>query len=141
VEVLLDSGATGLVMSLEFARKQGFKLKKIERPIYMRNVNRTFNKKVLYPKLQNMSETCFNTTSNSHGYLALFVSKTLSVVWYFIMDLILSKLYSYFTLFELKSVVIFICVCCLIIFKLCKFTWTLYIVFSSSNLNSYIVFY
>ena len=28
VEALLDSGATGIVMSLEFARKQGFKLKK-----------------------------------------------------------------------------------------------------------------
>ena len=47
VEVLLDSGATGLVMSLEFARKQEFKLKKIENPIYMRNVDRTFNKKGL----------------------------------------------------------------------------------------------
>ena len=60
MEVLLDSGAIGLVMSLEFARKQGFKLKKIERPIYIRNVNRTFNK-VLYPKLQNMSETCLTS--------------------------------------------------------------------------------
>ena len=30
VEVLLDSGATGLVMNSEFARKQGFKLKKLE---------------------------------------------------------------------------------------------------------------
>jgi len=29
VEVLLNSGATGLVMSSEFARKQGFKLKKL----------------------------------------------------------------------------------------------------------------
>ena len=28
VEVLLDSGVTGLVMSSEFARKQRFKLKK-----------------------------------------------------------------------------------------------------------------
>ena len=45
VEALLDSGAIGLVMSLEFARKQEFKLKKIERPIYIKNVNRTFNKK------------------------------------------------------------------------------------------------
>jgi len=44
VEALLDSGATGLVMSLEFVRKQGFKLKKIERPIYVRNVDRTLNK-------------------------------------------------------------------------------------------------
>jgi len=32
VEALLDSGATGLVMSSEFAKKQGFKLKKLERP-------------------------------------------------------------------------------------------------------------
>jgi len=45
VKALLDSGATGLVMSSEFARKQGFKLKKIERPIYVRNVDGTFNKK------------------------------------------------------------------------------------------------
>ena len=44
VEVLLDSGATGLVMSSEFARKQGFKLKKLERLIQVRNVNRSFNK-------------------------------------------------------------------------------------------------
>jgi len=44
VEVLLDSGATGLVMSSEFVRKQKFKLKKIERPIYMRNMDRFFNK-------------------------------------------------------------------------------------------------
>ena len=34
VEALLDSGVTGLVMSSEFTRKQGFKLKKIENPIY-----------------------------------------------------------------------------------------------------------
>ena len=33
VEALLDSGATGLVMSSEFARKQCFKLKKLERPM------------------------------------------------------------------------------------------------------------
>jgi len=44
VEALLDSGVTGLVMSSEFARKQEFKLKKIERPIYMRNVDGSFNK-------------------------------------------------------------------------------------------------
>jgi len=47
VEALLDSGTTGLVMSLEFARKQGFKLKKIERPIYVRNVDRMLNKEEL----------------------------------------------------------------------------------------------
>ena len=44
VEALLDSSATGLVMSLEFVRKQRFKLKKIERPIYIRNVDRMMNK-------------------------------------------------------------------------------------------------
>ena len=32
-------------MSLEFARKQEFKLKKIERPIYVRNLDGLFNKK------------------------------------------------------------------------------------------------
>ena len=31
VEALLDSGATELVMSSEFARKKGFKLKKLEK--------------------------------------------------------------------------------------------------------------
>jgi len=43
VEALLGSGATGLVMSSEFARNQGFKLKKINRPIYVRNVDSSFN--------------------------------------------------------------------------------------------------
>ena len=33
VEALLDSGAIGLVMSSEFARKQSFKLKESERPM------------------------------------------------------------------------------------------------------------
>ena len=45
VEALLDSSATRLVMSSEFTKKQGFKLKKIERPIYVRNVDSSFNKK------------------------------------------------------------------------------------------------
>ena len=44
VEALLDSGATGLVMSSEFAKKQGFKLKKLERPMQVRNVDGSFNK-------------------------------------------------------------------------------------------------
>jgi len=44
VEVLLDSRATGLVMSSEFAKKQGFKLKKLERPINVRNVDGSLNK-------------------------------------------------------------------------------------------------
>ena len=44
VETLLDSSATGLVMSLKFAKKKRFKLKKIERPIYVRNIDGTLNK-------------------------------------------------------------------------------------------------
>ena len=47
VEVLLDSGTTRLVISLKFVRKQGFKLKIIERPIYIRNIDGSFNKKGL----------------------------------------------------------------------------------------------
>jgi len=44
VEALLDSGVTGLVMSPKFARKQGFKLKKLERPMNVRNVDGSLNK-------------------------------------------------------------------------------------------------
>jgi len=44
VEALLDSGATGLVMSSEFAKRQGFKLKKLERPMNVRNVGGLLNK-------------------------------------------------------------------------------------------------
>ena len=45
VEALLDSRATVLVMISELTKKKGFKLKKIERSIYVRNMNGTFNKK------------------------------------------------------------------------------------------------
>ena len=45
MKALLDSEATGLVMSSEFVRKQEFKLRKIEKPIYMRNVDGSFSKK------------------------------------------------------------------------------------------------
>ena len=45
VEALLDSGATGLVMSSEFAKKQRFKLKKLDRPMYIRNMDGLLNKK------------------------------------------------------------------------------------------------
>ena len=40
----MDSGAAVLVMSSEFTRKQEFKLKKIKRSIYVRNMNSTLNK-------------------------------------------------------------------------------------------------
>jgi len=42
-EMLLDSGATGLVMSEEFVRKHRFKRTKLERLIYMRNVDGMLN--------------------------------------------------------------------------------------------------
>ena len=44
VEALLDNETIRLVTSSEFVRKQGFKLKKIERLIYVRNVDGIFNK-------------------------------------------------------------------------------------------------
>ena len=44
VEVLFDSRVTGLVMSSEFTKKQGFKLKKLERLMNVRNVNGSLNK-------------------------------------------------------------------------------------------------
>ena len=45
VEALLDSGMTGLVMSLESTRRNKFKRKKLDRPTYMRNVDGIFNHK------------------------------------------------------------------------------------------------
>ncbi len=45
VKTLLDSSATELVMSSEFARKQRFKLKKLDRPMYIRNMDGLLNKK------------------------------------------------------------------------------------------------
>ncbi len=47
VEALLNSRATGLVMSLEFARKNKFKKKKLKRSIYMRNIDSISNHKEL----------------------------------------------------------------------------------------------
>ena len=42
-DTLLDSGATGLVMSEEFVRKHRFRRIKLERLIYVRNVNGMLN--------------------------------------------------------------------------------------------------
>ena len=44
VEALLNSGVNGLVISSELTRKQRFKLKKLERPVNVRNVDGSFNK-------------------------------------------------------------------------------------------------
>ena len=42
-EALLDSEATGLVISKEFAKKHRFRRMKLERPVYVRNVNSMLN--------------------------------------------------------------------------------------------------
>ena len=42
-EALLDSGATGLVMSEEFTRKHKFRRMKLERLVYVRNVDGMLN--------------------------------------------------------------------------------------------------
>ena len=42
-EALLNSGTMGLVISEEFARKHKFKRTKLERPVYVRNVDGTLN--------------------------------------------------------------------------------------------------
>jgi len=43
IEALLDSGVMELVMSEEFARKHRFKRTKLEKLVYIRNVNGTLN--------------------------------------------------------------------------------------------------
>ena len=43
IEALLDSGVMGLVISEEFVRKHKFKRTKLERPVYVRNVDGTLN--------------------------------------------------------------------------------------------------
>jgi len=42
-DTLLDSGVIEIVMSKEFAKKHRFRRTKLERPIYMRNVDGTLN--------------------------------------------------------------------------------------------------
>ena len=43
VEALLDSNATGMFMNKKIAAKHGFRLQKLERPVMVRNVDRTNN--------------------------------------------------------------------------------------------------
>jgi len=45
IEALLNNSVTGLVMSSKFARKNKFKKKRLERPIYLRNIDGIFNYK------------------------------------------------------------------------------------------------
>ena len=44
VKVLLDSGTMGLFMSKRLAERQGFKLEKLDKPIKVRNVDKSDNK-------------------------------------------------------------------------------------------------
>jgi len=46
VEALLDSGATGLVMSEEFARKHRFRRMKLEKPVYILENRRSTDNKM-----------------------------------------------------------------------------------------------
>ena len=43
VKALLDSGTIGLFMDTTFAREKGFKMKKLKKPLLVRNVNGTVN--------------------------------------------------------------------------------------------------
>ena len=43
MEVLIDSGVIELMMNSEFARKNKFRKKKLDKPIYVRNVDNIFN--------------------------------------------------------------------------------------------------
>ena len=43
VRVLLDSRATGLFMDTTFARKKGFKMEKLKKPLLVRNIDGTVN--------------------------------------------------------------------------------------------------
>ena len=48
MEALLNSRATGLVMSEEFTRKHKFRRMELERPVYVRNVDGTFNYSIIW---------------------------------------------------------------------------------------------
>jgi len=43
IKVLLDSGTTGMFMDKQTAARHGFKLQKLERPLMVKNVDRTVN--------------------------------------------------------------------------------------------------
>ena len=43
VKVLLDSRATGVFMDRKIAAKHSFRLQKLERPLMVKNVNKTYN--------------------------------------------------------------------------------------------------
>jgi len=47
VKALLDSRATGMFADKKFVEKNGFKLEKLERPVRIRNVDKTGNSRGL----------------------------------------------------------------------------------------------
>ena len=72
VEALLDSEATGLVMSSEFARKQGFKL---ERPMNIRNMDGSvtnFIQLVSPQQVDRFSQTKLCWKAPNEGYLHIY---------------------------------------------------------------------
>ena len=48
VEALLKSSSTSFIISLQFAKKQRFKLKKTERLVYVRNVDSIFTSGIVH---------------------------------------------------------------------------------------------
>ena len=55
--MLLDSRTIRLVMSLEFIRRNKFRKKKLDRLIYVRNINSTFNHE---EPIEYTVENCFS---------------------------------------------------------------------------------
>jgi len=45
IKALLNSGATGMFMNRRMAERHSFKMRKLERPLKVKNVNRTENSK------------------------------------------------------------------------------------------------
>ena len=43
IKALLDSGATGMFMDRRMAKRHGFKMRKLERPLKVKNVDGTEN--------------------------------------------------------------------------------------------------
>ena len=43
VKALLDSGATGMFIDKKFAEERGFKMEKLERPLEVKNMDRSNN--------------------------------------------------------------------------------------------------
>jgi len=86
-----------LIMSSEFAKKIRFKLKKIERPIYIRNMNGTFNKEELIEYIVEINiyyqryieRIEINVVKNKRSRLNIFLFSFLNFILFLIYFLIL----------------------------------------------------